>query len=189
MAELSVRFSNKINGYDKNEVDEFVKVAEAKLEEQAVALSELQAQVAELEERLSKVSGGNASVEEKVELYDRLMKKMDGDYKNLLSPAIAKAKAIEESAAKEYKARIDQARYTAEGVYEAVADRISDAVSHSVNQNMDRIYDMIGEYLESRSVSGRIRSFLGECVTAVSDAGQKVKTAILGSDAEDAEEI
>lgn len=181
MAELSVRFTNKINGYDKNEVDEFVKVAESKLQEQAVELADLQAQVAELEERLSKVSGGNASVEEKVELYDRLMKKMDGDYKNLLSPAIAKAKAIEENAAKEYQARIDQARYTAEGVYEAVADRISDVVSHSVNENMDRIYEMIGEYLESRTVSGRIRSFLDDCVTVASNAGHKVKSAFLGN--------
>ena len=43
-----------------------------------------------------------SSIEEKVELYDKLMKKMDGDYTNLLAPAIAKAKAIEEQAEKEY---------------------------------------------------------------------------------------
>ena len=116
MAEITVQFRNKLNGYDKAEVDQFVKDAEAKLQEKALALANLQQQVVELEARLSKITGNDDSVEEKIELYDKLMKKMDGDYTNLLAPAIAKAKAIEEKAQKEYEIRMDQARCTAEGI-------------------------------------------------------------------------
>jgi DivIVA domain-containing protein len=42
MAEISVQFSNKLNGYNKAEVNQFVKDAEAKLQEKAVALANLQ---------------------------------------------------------------------------------------------------------------------------------------------------
>ena len=38
MAEISVQFRNKLNGYDKEEVNQFVKVAEAKLQEKGVLL-------------------------------------------------------------------------------------------------------------------------------------------------------
>ena len=159
MAEISVQFSNQLKGYDKNEVDQFVKDAEAKLQEKAVTISELQQQVAELEGRLTRITGTDASVEEKVELYDKLMKKMDGDYKNLLAPAIAKAKAIEAKAESEYQIRMDQARYTAEGIYKEAADRIADVV----DANMDRIYGLIGDYLYSRTLPGRIKSLFAGC--------------------------
>ena len=101
MADISVQFTNKLNGYDKNEVDEFVKAAESRLQEKALALSELQARVSELEGRLAKFVGTDLTVEEKVAAYDKLIKRMNGDYKNLLAPAIAKAKAIEAKAEKE----------------------------------------------------------------------------------------
>ena len=39
MAEISVQFRNKLNGYDKAEVNQFVKVAEAKLQETFEKLS------------------------------------------------------------------------------------------------------------------------------------------------------
>lgn len=161
MAEISVQFSNQLKGYDKTEVDQFVKDAEAKLQEKAVTISELQQQVAELEGRLTRITGTDASVEEKVELYDKLMKKMDGDYKNLLAPAIAKAKAIEAKAESEYQIRMDQARYTAEGIYKETADRIADVV----DANMDRIYDLIGEFIYSKTLPGRIKAFLDGCRT------------------------
>lgn len=157
MAEIS--FSNQLKGYDKEQVDQFVRDAEAKLQEKAVAISELQQQVAELEGRLTRITGTDASVEEKVELYDKLMKKMDGDYKNLLAPAIAKAKAIEAKAESEYQIRIDQARYSAEGIYKEAADRIAGVV----DANMDRIYGLIGDYLYSRTLPGRIKSFFAGC--------------------------
>ena len=136
--------------------------------------------MAELEERLARVSGGSATVEEKVALYEQLVKKMDGDYKKLLTPAIAKAKAIEQKAEQEYAQRIDQARYTAGGVYEEAADRIADAVNCAVNDSMDRIYEMLDAYLESRTVGGRIKGFFGDCVETVESTGAKVKKAIAG---------
>ena len=159
MAEISVQFSNKLNGYNKAEVDQFVKAAEAKLQEKANALASLQQQVVDLEARLNKITGGDTTVEQKVELYDKLMKKMDGDYTNLLTPAIAKAKAIEEAAEKEYNVRIDQARYAAEGIYDKTADRIAEVV----DANMDRLYELIDDFLYSKTLAGRIEKFVKDC--------------------------
>ena len=159
MAEISVQFRNKLNGYDKADVNQFVKDAEAKLQEKAVALANLQQQVAELEARLSRITGEDTSVEEKIVLYDKLMKKMDGDYTNLLTPAIAKAKAIEEKAEKEYAIRIDQARYSAEGIYKEAADRIAGVV----DDNMDRLYDLLDQFIYSKTLPGRTEAFVKNC--------------------------
>ncbi len=159
MSEISVQFKNQLNGYDKTEVRQFVKDAEAKLQEKAVALGNLQQQVAELEARLNKITGEDSSVEEKIALYDKLMKKMDGDYTNLLTPAIAKAKAIEEQAEKEYAIRIDQARYSAEGIYKEAADRIAGVV----DDNMDRLYDLLDRFIYSKTLPGRIEAFVNDC--------------------------
>jgi len=159
MAEITVQFRNKLNGYDKAEVNQFVKDAEAKLQEKALALANLQQQVVELEARLSKITGNDDSVEEKIELYDKLMKKMDGDYTNLLAPAIAKAKAIEEKAQKEYEIRMDQARCTAEGIYAETADRIAGVV----DANMDRLYNLLDEFIYSKTLAGRISNFIKDC--------------------------
>lgn len=159
MAEISVQFRNKLNGYDKAEVNQFVKDAEAKLQEKAVALANLQQQVVELEARLNKITGADASVEEKVELYDKLMKKMDGDYNNLLAPAIAKAKAIEEKAQAEYEVRMDQARATADGIYVEAAERIANVV----DDNMDRLYDLLDQFIYSKTLPGRVEAFIKDC--------------------------
>lgn len=175
MAEIS--FSNQLKGYDKDQVDQFVRDAETKLQEKAVAISELQQQVAELEGRLTRITGTDASVEEKVELYDKLMKKMDGDYKNLLAPAIAKAKAIEAKAESEYQIRIDQARYSAEGIYKEAADRIAGVV----DANMDRIYGLIGDYLYSRTLPGRIKSFFAGCKSVTAKVSGGASKAVKAS--------
>lgn len=159
MAEITVKFDNKINGYDKVQVDQFVKDAETKLQEKAVALANLQQQVVDLEARLNKITGEDASVEEKIELYDKLMKKMDGDYTNLLAPAIAKAKAIEEKAQKEYEIRMDQARHAADGIYVETADRIAGVVDN----NMDRLYGLLDQFIYSKTLPGRIDAFIANC--------------------------
>lgn len=159
MAEFSVQFSNKLNGYDKAEVNQFVKDAEAKLQERAATLSNLQQQVTDLEARLQRITGVDASVEEKIELYDKLMKKMDGDYTNLLAPAIAKAKAIEAKAQSEYEIRIDQARYAAEGIYIEAADRIAEVV----DDNMDRLYGLLDQFIYTKTLPGRISAFMKNC--------------------------
>ncbi len=173
MAEITVQFSNKLNGYDKTEVNQFVKDAEAKLQEKAAALANLQQQVVDLEARLNKITGDDSSVEEKIELYDKLMKKMDGDYTNLLAPAIAKAKAIEEKAQKEYEVRMDQARHAAEGIYVETADRIAGVVDN----NMDRLYGLLDQFIYSKTLPGRVEAFIANCkyVSAkVADGAGKV---------------
>ena len=189
MAEVSVQFSNKINGYNKIEVNEYVKQAESKLQEKSIALANAQQQVEELEARLSKITGADSTIEEKVELYDKLMKKMDGDYTNLLTPAIAKAKAIEEQAEKEYVIRIDQARYAAEGIYTEAADRIAGVVDN----NMDRLYNLLDEFIYSKTLAGRMEAFVKNCkafgrkvvaapakaVVKVKDTALKVKATVV----------
>ena len=156
---MFIQFNNQRNGYDKNQVNQFVKDAEAKLQEKAAALANMQQQVIELEARLSKLTEGDVAVEEKVELYDKLMKKMDGDYENLLKPAIAKAKAIEEKAQREYEIRMDQARATADGIYAETADKIAAVV----DSNMDRMYGLLEQYMYSKTLPGRIDTFMSDC--------------------------
>ena len=158
MAEIVVQFSNQRNGYDKNEVNQFVKDAEAKLQEKALALATTQQQVTELEARLAKLTAGDLAVEEKAVLYDRLMKKMDGDYENLLRPAIAKARAIEEKAENEYAIRLDQARATAEEIYAVAVERIAE----TVDENLIRVYALMDDFIYSKSLRGRVEAFVGE---------------------------
>lgn len=156
---VSVQFKNQVNGYSKDEVNAFVKATETKLQERADQIASLQQYVSDLENRMSSIVGEDSSVEEKLELYDKLMKKMDGDYTNLLAPAIAKAKAIEEKAENEYNVRIDQARYAAEGIYAEAADRIADVV----DANMDRMYQLLDRFIYSKTLVGRIEGFVNDC--------------------------
>ena len=146
----------------------------------------LESKIEELEARLNKIVGSDSSIEEKIELYDKLMKKMDGDYTNLLTPAIAKAKAIEEQAEKEYAIRIDQARYAAEGIYTETAERITGVVDTAVNNNMDRIYNLLDEFIYSKTLPGRVNAFVTNCKAvaqkgkeAPAKAAAKVKAAIV----------
>ena len=185
MAEISVQFKSKINGYDKVEVQEYAKGMEARLQEKSMALANAEQKIEELEARLTKIVGTDSSIEEKIELYDKLMKKMDGDYTNLLTPAIAKAKAIEEQAEKEYAIRIDQARYAAEGIYTETAERITGVVDTAVNNNMDRIYNLLDEFIYSKTLPGRVNSFINNCKAvadkikqAPANAANKIKAAI-----------
>ena len=189
MAEISVQFKNKINGYDKVEVQEYAKGMEARLQEKSMALANAEQKIEELEARLNKIIGSDSSIEEKVELYDKLMKKMDGDYTNLLTPAIAKAKAIEEQAEKEYAIRIDQAHRAAEGIYTETADRISGVVEGAVNNNMDRIYNLLDEFIYSKTLPGRVNSFVANCKAVADKIKQtpaKVKAAIANKKAQKA---
>ena len=182
MAEISVQFKSKINGYDKVEVKECIKNMEADLQKKSFELANAEQKVEELEARLTKLIGTDSSIEEKLELYDKLMKKMDGDYTNLLAPAIAKAKAIEEQAEKDYATRMDQARHAAEGIYTETAERITGAVEGAVNNNMDRIYNLLDEFLYARTLPGRVNAFINNCkatAAKVKEIPAKVKTAIV----------
>ena len=181
MAEMIVQFNNQINGYSKKEVNEFLKVTEEKLQEKALELANLQQQVVDLEARLTKLTAGDMAVEEKVELYDKLMKKMDGDYENLLKPAIARAKAIEEKAQTEYDVRMEEARVASERIYDETADQIGDLVANIVDENMIRVYEMFDDYLEeyfySKTFIGRVETFIADCKTLTSMAVNGVDNA------------
>ena len=185
MAEITVQLKNKFNGYDKAQVAEYIRIYESKLQETSRALAESQHQVETLEARIASMTAGDTTVEEKVALYDKLMKKMDGDYTNLLTPAIAKAKAIEEQAEKEYAIRMDQARFAAEGIYAETAERITGVVDTAVNNNMDRIYNLLDEFIYSKTLPGRMNAFVANCKAvaekikqAPANAAAKVKAAI-----------
>lgn len=160
MSEISVQFSNQINGYNKVEVEKFVKDIEDELQQRAAKIDALQQDVAAMQVQLDKAATPEAmEAAEKIELYDKLMKKMDGDYNNLLAPAIAKAKAIQEQAERDYEIRMDQARATADGIYEQAAGRIADVV----DQNMDRLYGLLDEFIYSKSLPGRVEAFMKAC--------------------------
>ena len=87
--------------------------------------------------------------------------------------ASAKAKAIEEQAEKEYAIRMDQARYAAEGIYAETAERITGVVDTAVNNNMDRIYNLLDEFIYSKTLPGRVNAFVNNCKAVA----QKVKEA------------
>ena len=197
MAEISVQFKSKINGYDKVEVQEYAKGMEARLQEKSMALANAEQKIEELEARLTKIVGTDSSIEEKIELYDKLMKKMDGDYTNILAPAIAKAKAIEEKAENEYQIRVEQAHLAAQGIYTETAERITGvvdtAVSTAVNDNMDRLYNLLDEFIYSKTLPGRMNAFVANCKAvadkikqAPANAAAKVKAAIANKKAQKA---
>ena len=186
MAEISVQFKNKFNGYDKTQVEEYIRVTESKLQETSEALAKAQQQVAELETRITDITKGDISVEERVALYDKLMKKMDGDYANLLAPAIAKAKAIEEKAEAEYAARLQQAHEAADTIYHNTADRIVGVVDGAVNAKMEDLYSLIDAFLYRKTLAGRVKNFVQSCqafsvkVAHAADSASKLpkKTAV-----------
>lgn len=160
MSEYSAQFGNQMNGYNKTEVNLFLKNIEAELQKRAATIDSLQQQVAGMQEQLEKAAMPEAAeAAEKVELYDKLMKKMDGDYNNLLAPAVAKAKAIQDQADRDYELRMDQARATADGIYEQAAGRIAEVV----DQNMDRLYALLDEFIYSKSLPGRVEAFFKTC--------------------------
>lgn len=160
MSEISVQFGNQLNGYNKTEVNIFVKSIEEKLQERAAVIDTLQARITDLEARVETLTTPETvEAVERLEKYDQLMKKMEGDYQNLLAPAIAKAKTMEAQAEHDYDVRLDQARAAAEEIYNKTADRIGEAV----DQNMERLYQLLDNYMYSKSLRGRIKSFTNTC--------------------------
>ncbi len=160
MAENSNRIRNQFNGYNKQEVRAVLKNNEAELQQRAATIDSLQQQIAVLEAKLEAARTPEAvEAAEKIELYDKLMKKMDGEFRNILGPAQAKAKAIELKATNDYEIRMDQARATADGIYELAADRIVAVV----DQNMDRLYNLLDEFIYSKTLAGRVEAFVRAC--------------------------
>ncbi len=174
MSEISVQFRNQLNGYNKNEVDLVLKKIEGELQERAATIDAMQQQIAGLEVKLEEaLTPQSIEAAEKIELYDKLMKKMDGDFRNLLAPAQAKAKSIEEKALTDYEIRMSQAREAADGIYELTVDRIADVV----DANMDRMYGLLDEYIYSKSLPGRFEAFCQSC----NIASMKVASGIVAA--------
>ena len=178
MSEISVQFRNQLNGYNKSEVDLLLKKIEGELQQRAATIDAMQQQIADLEAKLEEaLTPQTVEAAQKIELYDKLMKKMDGDYRNLLAPAQAKAKAIEEKALSDYELRMNQASEAADGLYEMAVARIADVV----DANMDRLYGLLDSYLDeyiySKSLSGRIEAFRQSC----NDTSMKVASGIVAA--------
>ena len=178
MSEISVQFKNQLNGYNKNEVDLLLKKIEEELQQRAATIDAMQQQIAGLEAKLEEaLTPQSVEAAEKVELYDKLIKKMDGDFRNLLAPTQAKAKAIEEKALADYELRMSEAKAAADSIYAEAVDRIADAV----NANMDRMYDLLDSYMEeyvySKSFPGRVEAFRQSC----NDASMKVASGIVAA--------
>ena len=171
MPEITVQFKNALNGYSKQDVDLFLKEEiEPRLQQRSQQIADLQKRVVELESKLKKLTGGDETVEQKVERYEKLMKKMDGDYENLLAPAIAKAKAIEEKAEKEYRIRIDQARYTADGIYAEIADRLEALL----RERIEWLARQIEDYIRSQRLTVRLANALAICGRATRKLAEKL---------------
>jgi hypothetical protein len=54
---------------------------------------------------------------------------------------------------------MDQARCTAEGIYAEAADRIADVV----DANMDRLYGLLDQFIYSKTLVGRVQTFIKDC--------------------------
>jgi len=174
MSEISVQFKNQLNGYNKSEVDLVLKKIEGELQQRAATIDAMQQQIAGLEVKLEQATTPEAvEAAEKIELYDKLMKKMDGDFRNLLAPAQAKARSIEEKALADYELRMSQAREAADGIYAMAADRIADVV----DANMDRMYGLLDDFIYSKSLQGRFEAFCETC----SMASMKVASGVVAA--------
>ena len=196
MAENSIQIRNALNGYNKEEVKRVLKNNEAELQRRAVEIDSLQQEIKVLEAQLEAARTPEAvEAAEKIELYEKLMAKMDGDFRKILGPAQAKAKAIELKATSDYEMRMDQARATADGIYELAADRIVAVV----DQNMDRLYNLLDEFIYSKSLAGRVESFIRTCdkvslklaagIVAAAKIPGKAYTAVSGVVQEKVEEV
>ena len=182
MSEISVRFRTALSGYNKKEVDAFLKdEIETRLQQKSSQIADLQKQVQELEERLELLAGGDLSVAEKAVSYDRLMKKMDGDYEKLLAPAVAKAKAIEEKAEQEYQARMEQAELAKKVVCSKTSEEINALIAQAVRENFQTLEEEAEKYIYSKTLTGRVENLLKRCGSAIAEAGSRVQTRIRGS--------
>ena len=174
MSEVSVQIKHQAIGYNKTEVKMLLKKMEALLQERAMTIDAMQQQITGLEAKLEQATTPEAvEAAEKIELYDKLMKKMDGDFRNLLAPAQAKAKSIEEKAIADYELRMSQAREAADGIYAMAADRIADVV----DANMDRMYGLLDDFIYSKSLRGRFEAFCDTC----NAASMKVASGIVAA--------
>ena len=153
MAEVVTMFRNKMNGYNKEEVNLYVKDREEKLQEKDATITSLNEQVAELQKQLAEAQEAaklaaetpapapaedsdpilDAEIAEKAEKFDLLMKRW-GDEE--MGPAIAKKKVI-----------LEEAERAADVFYEKSAEKVAACLDADLDA-----------YLYSKSLAGRVKT-------------------------------
>lgn len=165
MAEVVTMFRNKMNGYNKEEVNLYVKDREEKLQEKDAAITSLNEQVAELQKQLAEAQEAakaaaeavpvvapaedsdpilDAEIAEKAEKFDLLMKRW-GDEE--MGPAIAKKKVI-----------LEEAERAADVFYEKSAEKVAACLDADFAKLAEALRADLDAYLYSKSLAGRVKT-------------------------------
>ncbi len=164
MAEVVTMFRNKMNGYNKEEVNLYVKDREEKLQEKDATITSLNEQVAELQKQLADAQEAaklaaeapapvpaedsdpilDAEIAEKAEKFDLLMKRW-GDEE--MGPAIAKKKVI-----------LEEAERAADVFYEKSAEKVAACLDADFAKLAEALRADLDAYLYSKSLAGRVKA-------------------------------
>ena len=164
MAEVDTMFRNKMNGYNKEEVNLYVKDREEKLQEKDATITSLNEQVAELQKQLAEAQEAaklaaetpapapaedsdpilDAEIAEKAEKFDLLMKRW-GDEE--MGPAIAKKKVI-----------LEEAERAADVFYEKSAEKVAACLDADFAKLAEALRADLDAYLYSKSLAGRVKT-------------------------------
>lgn len=164
MAEVVTMFRNKMNGYNKEEVNLYVKDREEKLQEKDATITSLNEQVAELQKQLAEAQEAaklaaeapapapsvdsdpilDAEIAEKAEKFDLLMKRW-GDEE--MGPAIAKKKVI-----------LEEAERAADVFYEKSAEKVAACLDADFAKLAEALRADLDAYLYSKSLAGRVKT-------------------------------
>ena len=164
MAEVVTMFRNKMNGYNKEEVNLYVKDREEKLQEKDATITSLNEQVAELQKQLAEAQEAaklaaeapapapavdsdpilDAEIAEKAEKFDLLMKRW-GDEE--MAPAIAKKKVI-----------LEEAERAADVFYEKSAEKVAACLDADFAKLAEALRADLDAYLYSKSLVGRVKT-------------------------------
>lgn len=164
MAEVVTMFRNKMNGYNKEEVNLYVKDREEKLQEKDATITSLNEQVAELRKQLAEAQEAaklaaeapapvpavesdpilDAEIAEKAEKFDLLMKRW-GDEE--MGPAIAKKKVI-----------LEEAERAADVFYEKSAEKVAACLDADFAKLAEALRADLDAYLYSKSLAGRVKT-------------------------------
>ena len=164
MAEVVTMFRNKMNGYNKEEVNLYVKDREEKLQEKDATITSLNEQVAELQKQLAEAQEAaklaaeapapapavdsdpilDAEIAEKAEKFDLLMKRW-GDEE--MGPAIAKKKV-----------NLEEAERAADVFYEKSAEKVAACLDADFAKLAEALRADLDAYLYSKSLAGRVKT-------------------------------
>ena len=164
MAEVVTMFRNKMNGYNKEEVNLYVKDREEKLQEKDATITSLNEQVAELQKQLAEAQEAaklaaetpapapaedsdpilDAEIAEKAEKFDLLMKRWGEEE---MGTAIAKEKGI-----------LEEAERAADVFYEKSAEKVAACLDADFAKLAEALRADLDAYLYSKSLAGRVKT-------------------------------